>query len=80
MKTGVEASGMENWLHDWHIGVNWIYAIVIFTTWRNAITKTRLGDMPLQLFHTSIYVIIVITKSYMANYTSIHTLILHMDR
>jgi hypothetical protein len=29
------------------IRVNWIYAIAIFTSWKNAITKARLGDMPL---------------------------------
>jgi hypothetical protein len=44
--------------------VNWIYAIATFTTWRNAITKTRLRDMPLQLFYTSIYAIIVNTIPY----------------
>jgi hypothetical protein len=37
--------------------VNWIYAIVTFVIWKNAITKTQVGNMPLQLFHTSIYAI-----------------------
>jgi hypothetical protein len=56
--------------------VNWIYAIATFTLWKNAITKTRLEDMPLQLLHTSIYAITVITEAYMANYTHIRTCIL----
>jgi hypothetical protein len=63
-----------NAIFDWFDKrVNWIYAIVTFTTWRNAIIKTKLGDMPLQLFYTSIYAIMVNTKPYTANYTQIHT-------
>jgi hypothetical protein len=51
--------------------VNWIYAIVTFTSWKNAITKTKLRDMPLQLLYTSICAIVIITKAYTANYTQI---------
>jgi hypothetical protein len=40
--------------------VNWIYATTTFTLWKNAIIKTKLGNMPLQFLHTSIYAIVVI--------------------
>jgi hypothetical protein len=40
--------------------VNWIHAITTFTLWKNAITKTQLGKMPLQLLHTSKNAILVI--------------------
>jgi hypothetical protein len=46
------------------VWVNWIYAIATFTLWKNTITKTRLGDMPLQFLHTSVYAIVVIIKAY----------------
>jgi hypothetical protein len=42
------------------IWINWIYATITFTLWKNAIIKTELGYMPLQLLHTSIYAIVVI--------------------
>jgi hypothetical protein len=47
-----------------------------FHTLKNAITKTRLGDMSLQLLHTSVYAIVVIPKSNTVNNTQIRTCIL----
>jgi hypothetical protein len=37
--------------------VNWIYATTTFALWKNTITKTELGNMPLQLSYTSIHAI-----------------------
>jgi hypothetical protein len=37
--------------------INWINAVVTFTDWRYAIRKTKLGNMPLLLLHTSSYAI-----------------------
>jgi hypothetical protein len=37
--------------------VTWIYAIATFVSWKYAITKTQVGNMPLQLSHISIYAI-----------------------
>jgi hypothetical protein len=42
--------------------VNWIYATTTFTLWRNAIIKTQVGNMPLQLLYTSTYAILVVTR------------------
>jgi hypothetical protein len=42
--------------------VNWIYAITTFIIWRNAITKIKVGKMPLQLCHTSTDAIISNTE------------------
>jgi hypothetical protein len=39
------------------IRVNWIYATITFTLWKNAITKIKLGNMPLKLSYTSIHAI-----------------------
>jgi hypothetical protein len=39
--------------------VTWIYAIATFVSWKYAITKTQVGNMPLQLSHTFIYAILL---------------------
>jgi hypothetical protein len=42
--------------------VNWIHAIATFTNWRNAITKTRVGNMPLELPYTCNYAILSLKR------------------
>ena len=44
--------------------VNWIHATATFTSWKNAITKTKVGNMPLQFSHTSTYAIFNNTEPY----------------
>jgi hypothetical protein len=56
--------------------VNWIYAIATFTIWRYAITKIKLGNMPLQLTYTSSYAILFNTNPYTVPYTLVYTFIL----
>jgi hypothetical protein len=59
--------------------VNWIYAIAIFTHWKNAITKTELGEMPLQLLNISTHTIVFIYHAIYCHYTMYIHLYVHVD-